>query len=66
MLFNPLYHYVQILRAPLIGNGINWLSWAVVGADIEEHLGYSHSQYGALLALDVDFEEVRNRVVLSE
>ena len=32
MLFNPLYHYVQILRAPMIGNALSWLSWVVVGA----------------------------------
>lgn len=28
---NPLYHYVQILRAPLIGNIQSWHNWAVVG-----------------------------------
>ena len=28
---NPLYHYVQILRAPLIGNVQSWHHWAVVG-----------------------------------
>lgn len=28
---NPLYHYVQILRAPLIGNVQSWHNWAVVG-----------------------------------
>ena len=28
---NPLYHYVQILRAPLIGNEQSWHHWAVVG-----------------------------------
>lgn len=29
---NPLYHYIQILRAPLIGNVQSWHHWAVVGA----------------------------------
>lgn len=28
---NPLYHYIQILRAPLIGNTQSWHHWAVVG-----------------------------------
>jgi ABC-2 type transport system permease protein len=28
---NPLYHYIQILRAPLIGNEQSWHHWAVVG-----------------------------------
>ncbi len=28
---NPLYHYVQILRAPLVGNTQSWHHWAVVG-----------------------------------
>lgn len=28
---NPLYHYVQILRAPLIGTEQSWHHWAVVG-----------------------------------
>lgn len=28
---NPLYHYVQILRAPLIGNVQSWHNWVVVG-----------------------------------
>jgi ABC-2 type transport system permease protein len=28
---NPLYHFVQILRAPLIGNAQSWHHWAVVG-----------------------------------
>jgi ABC-2 type transport system permease protein len=28
---NPLYHYVQILRAPLIGNVQSWHHWAIVG-----------------------------------
>jgi ABC-2 type transport system permease protein len=28
---NPLYHFVQILRAPLIGNTQSWHHWAVVG-----------------------------------
>jgi ABC-2 type transport system permease protein len=29
---NPLYHYVEILRAPLIGNTQSWHHWVVVGA----------------------------------
>jgi ABC-2 type transport system permease protein len=29
---NPLYHYVQILRAPLIGNEQSWHHWVVVAA----------------------------------
>jgi len=28
---NPFYHFVQILRAPLIGQAVNPWSWAVVG-----------------------------------
>jgi ABC-2 type transport system permease protein len=28
---NPLYHFLQILRAPLIGNEQSWHHWAVVG-----------------------------------
>lgn len=28
---NPLYHFVQVLRAPMIGQHIDWWSWAVVG-----------------------------------
>jgi ABC-2 type transport system permease protein len=28
---NPLYHFVEILRAPLIGNVQSWHHWAVVG-----------------------------------
>lgn len=28
---NPLYHYIQILRAPLIGGVQSWHHWAVVG-----------------------------------
>ncbi|WP_167177227.1 galactan export ABC transporter permease subunit Wzm/RfbD [Saccharomonospora amisosensis] len=27
---NPLYHFIQILRAPLIGNQQSWHHWAVV------------------------------------
>ncbi|WP_245614431.1 ABC transporter permease [Actinokineospora inagensis] len=29
---NPLYHFVQILRAPLIGSEQSWHHWVVVGA----------------------------------
>ncbi|GLW91951.1 ABC-2 type transport system permease protein [Actinokineospora globicatena] len=29
---NPLYHFIQILRAPLIGTTQSWHHWAVVGA----------------------------------
>jgi ABC-2 type transport system permease protein len=28
---NPMYHYVEIIRAPLIGNIQSWHHWAVVG-----------------------------------
>ncbi|SDC76081.1 galactan export ABC transporter permease subunit Wzm/RfbD [Actinokineospora iranica] len=28
---NPLYHFIQILRAPLIGNTQSWHHWVVVG-----------------------------------
>jgi ABC-2 type transport system permease protein len=28
---NPLYHYMQIMRAPMIGNVQSWHHWAVVG-----------------------------------
>jgi len=29
--FNPLYHFVQVLRAPMIGQHVDWWSWATVG-----------------------------------
>ncbi|MET0132940.1 MAG: ABC transporter permease [Kibdelosporangium sp.] len=29
---NPIYHFVEIVRAPLIGNVQSWHHWAVVGA----------------------------------
>jgi ABC-2 type transport system permease protein len=29
---NPLYHYIEILRAPLLGMTQSWHHWAVVGA----------------------------------
>uniref|UniRef100_UPI0035CD00D4 galactan export ABC transporter permease subunit Wzm/RfbD n=1 Tax=Actinophytocola gossypii TaxID=2812003 RepID=UPI0035CD00D4 len=29
---NPLYHYIEILRAPLIGSVQSWVHWVVVGA----------------------------------
>ncbi|GAB3429595.1 galactan export ABC transporter permease subunit Wzm/RfbD [Actinophytocola sediminis] len=29
---NPLYHYIQLLRAPLIGNEQSWHHWVVVAA----------------------------------
>lgn len=28
--FNPFYHFLELVRAPLLGNEIEWLSWAVV------------------------------------
>ena len=28
---NPLYHFVQVLRAPMIGQHVDWWSWATVG-----------------------------------
>ncbi len=28
---NPLYHFIQIVRAPLIGNQQSWHHWAIVG-----------------------------------
>jgi ABC-2 type transport system permease protein len=28
---NPLYHYMQVTRAPLIGQAVSWTSWAIVG-----------------------------------
>lgn len=28
---NPLYHFIQILRAPMLGNTQSWHHWAVVG-----------------------------------
>ncbi|TCP57007.1 ABC-2 type transport system permease protein [Tamaricihabitans halophyticus] len=28
--FNPLYHFVNIVRAPLIGQQVEWLNWVVV------------------------------------
>jgi ABC-type polysaccharide/polyol phosphate export permease len=29
---NPFYHFLEIIRTPLMGAGVNWLSWAAVGA----------------------------------
>jgi ABC-2 type transport system permease protein len=29
--FNPIYHFVEILRAPLVGQVESWVHWAVVG-----------------------------------
>ncbi len=29
---NPLYHFIQIIRAPMVGNVQSWHHWAVVGA----------------------------------
>jgi ABC-2 type transport system permease protein len=29
---NPLYHFVEIVRAPLIGHAQSWHHWVVVGA----------------------------------
>ena len=28
---NPLYHYMQVVRSPLIGQAVSWTSWVVVG-----------------------------------
>jgi ABC-2 type transport system permease protein len=28
---NPIYHYVEVVRAPLLGHDIDWHHWAVVG-----------------------------------
>jgi ABC-2 type transport system permease protein len=28
---NPVYHYIEIIRAPLIGNTQSWHHWAIVG-----------------------------------
>lgn len=28
---NPLYHYVEIMRAPLLGMTVSWHHWAIVG-----------------------------------
>jgi ABC-2 type transport system permease protein len=28
---NPIYHYIEIIRAPLIGNTQSWHHWAIVG-----------------------------------
>ena len=27
--FNPLYHFIEILRAPLLGEAASWTSWIV-------------------------------------
>jgi ABC-2 type transport system permease protein len=29
---NPLYHFVQVMRGPLIGQHVDWYSWVIVGA----------------------------------
>lgn len=28
--FNPLYHFVQVMRGPMIGQQVSWVSWLVV------------------------------------
>jgi ABC-type polysaccharide/polyol phosphate export permease len=28
--FNPFYHFLEIVRAPLLGNPIAWSTWIVV------------------------------------
>jgi ABC-2 type transport system permease protein len=30
--YNPLYHFIQVVRAPLLGQAVDWWSWLVVGA----------------------------------
>lgn len=30
LLFNPFYHFVEIVRAPLLGSPVNAISWAIV------------------------------------
>ncbi|MBW4719623.1 galactan export ABC transporter permease subunit Wzm/RfbD [Saccharothrix obliqua] len=30
--FNPIYHFLEIVRAPLIGHALSWHHWVVVGA----------------------------------
>ena len=30
LLFNPFYHFLEIIRAPLLGNTIAWSTWTVV------------------------------------
>lgn len=30
--FNPLYHYVQVVRGPLLGQQVGWWSWVIVVA----------------------------------
>jgi ABC-2 type transport system permease protein len=29
--FNPVYHFVEIIRAPLVGQTQSWVHWAVAG-----------------------------------
>ncbi|WP_344857922.1 ABC transporter permease [Amycolatopsis ultiminotia] len=29
---NPLYHFMQVTRSPLLGQAVGWTSWVVVGA----------------------------------
>ena len=29
---NPIYHFIEIVRAPLVSGGASLLSWAVVSA----------------------------------
>lgn len=42
--WNPLYHLMEIVRAPIIGSGIHWQSWAVsigmlvVGSLLAQHM----------------------------
>ena len=31
MLYNPFYHFLELIRAPLLGNPIDKISWMVVG-----------------------------------
>jgi len=29
---NPLYHFMQVVRAPLLGQELSWVNWVVVGS----------------------------------
>jgi ABC-type polysaccharide/polyol phosphate export permease len=50
--WNPFYHFLEVVRGPLVSGATNWFSWAVV-------LGITVAGYGAALLL---FARYRARI----
>jgi ABC-2 type transport system permease protein/lipopolysaccharide transport system permease protein len=54
MAFNPFYHFLEIVRAPLLGQAVSPLSWAVVISFTVVGLVTAHvfsTRYGRLVPL---------------